>query len=375
MAGTGVAITSGDAIPLSDDNGSGVYVKGRNNSIDIRKGLVASLFLADGSGSQPRNGVLMGVGATGALKVNAQGSPNQTVLIGKGAAIVTRAGQGPYLVYMDVDQTVNMPAASGANTRYDIVCLASFDKGPFPADVAHGPQFWIESGTLGGGVPATPTDMIKLAEVFRAVNDNVISTEIVDVRKSTQVSTQAPRQLGPGDLVGDAGFLVGEQRDRNGIIERWNGTIWDQVAAVSVTPRGYVGGVSSIIDTNVTTTEAIINSFTFTAVAGRRYRITADLEYYQKTGTMGTNMFHGIRIITGGTPTASAGTVIGAKYPNCGSNAYFVTYTSTVEAYWVATGSGTFAVSLTAKIDVGTGGVAGGAAAHIRNVTAIDVGV
>lgn len=375
MAGTGVAITSGDAIPLLDDNGSGVYIKGRNNALDIRKGLMGALFLADGSGTQPRAGVLMGVGGTGAMKVNAQGSPNQTVLIGKGAAVVVRSGQGAYLVYMDVDQTVNMPAASGANTRYDIVCLASFDLGNFGADGAHGPQFWIESGTLGGGVPATPTGMIKLAEVFRAVNDNVISTEIVDTRKSTTLSTQAPRQLGPGDLVGDAGFLVGECRDINGVISRWNGTIWDQVSAVN-TPRGYVGGVSSIVDTNVPgTTETIINSYTFTAVQGRRYKLISDLEYYQKTGTLGTNMFHGVRIISGGTPTATGGTLTGTKYPNCGSNAYFVTYTSTVIAYWVAPSSGTFAVSLTAKIDSGTGGIAGGSGSHLRTLSAEDVGV
>src|SRR5215217_4412969 len=167
MAGTGVAITTGDAIPLLDDNGSGVFIKGRNNAHDIRAGLIGTLFLSDGSGTLPRPGVLLGVGGTGALRVNAQGSPNQTVLIGKGAAIVTRSGQGAYLVYSEVDQTVNMPAASGANTRYDIVCLAAFDQGNFVGDTAHGPQFWIESGTLGGGVPATPTGMIKLAEVFR----------------------------------------------------------------------------------------------------------------------------------------------------------------------------------------------------------------
>jgi hypothetical protein len=374
MAGIGVAITTGDAIPLLDDNGSGVYIKGRNNARDFRVGVLGAMFLPGADGVTPRPGVLMGVGSTGAMKVNAQGSPNQTVLIGKGAAVVVRSGQGAYLVTNEVDQTVNMPAASGANTRYDIVCVASFDLGNFGGDGAHGPQFWVESGTLGGGVPATPTGMVKLAEVFRAVNDNVISTEIVDKRNSTQLSSQAPRQLGPGDLVGDPGFLVGEERDRAGIIERWNGTIWDQVSAIN-TPRGYVGGVASIVDTNVTGTETIINSYTFTAVAGRRYKLITDLEYYQKTGTLGTNMFHGCRIIAGGAATATAGTVVAGKYPNCGSNAYFVTYTSTLIGFWVAPTSGTFAVSLTAKIDSGTGGIAGGAAAHLRVLSAEDVGV
>jgi hypothetical protein len=138
--------------------------------------------------------------------------------------------------------------------------------------------------------------------------------------------------------------------------------------------KGYVGGVTSIVDTNVTTTEAIIDSCTFTAVSGRRYEIIQDCEYYQKTGTAATNMQMHTRVIAGGTPTATGGTVQGSKYPNCGPAA-FITYPSTVVSYFVAPSSGTFAVSFTAKVDSGTGGIAGGAAAHIHTLTVKDVGV
>lgn len=143
----------------------------------------------------------------------------------------------------------------------------------------------------------------------------------------------------------------------------------DAANAVTVAAKagGRLNGVTSVVDTNVTTTEAIINSFTFTAVSGRWYKLTADFEYYQKTGTAASNMFHGIRIIAGSTPTASAGTVAGAKYPNCGPAA-FITVPATVVGFWQAPSSGTFAVSMTAKIDSGTGGIAGGAGQHIRNI-------
>jgi hypothetical protein len=270
MAGTGVAITSGDAIPLLDDNGSGVYVKGRNSALDIRKGLLGSLFLAGSDGVTPRPGVLMGAGGTSAFRVDPQASPNQTVLVRKGAAILPRTGQGAYLVYMDVDQTVNMPAASGANTRYDVVCLASFDLGNFVGDVAHGPQIWIESGTLGGGVPATPTGMIKLAEVFRAVNDNVLNAEIVNKRNSTALHTLAPRGLGEGDSLVDPGFLVGETRDVAGRIDRWNGTAWQQLANIG-TARGYLGADKPVVaKSSVGTTETVACVVQVTLEAGRR---------------------------------------------------------------------------------------------------------
>ncbi len=277
MAGTGVAITSGDMIPLLDDNGSGVFIKGRNNAHDIRAGLIGSMFLSGADGFIPRAGVLFDGGFVGStdfsLRVDPQASPNQTVLIRRGRAIVPRSGQGPYLISNEVDQTVNMPAASGANTRYDIVCLAAFDQGNFVGDTAHGPQFWVESGTLGGGVPATPTGMLKLAEVFRAVNDNTISTEIVDKRTTTCVAGGV-RQLGPGDSISDPGLTLFEYRDRGGIIERWNGTIWDQVGA-STGPRGVLAEVKVTgANDSIGAAEVLMEFATINVKAGRRYRIT-----------------------------------------------------------------------------------------------------
>jgi hypothetical protein len=228
MAGTGVSVASGDLTPLLDDNGSGVYSKGRNNSRDIRVGLIGSSFLVGSDGFTPRPGVLVRTTDSSDLQVQPAVSPNQTVTIKKGISIVPRTGQGAYLFVNEADQIVNMPAASNVNSRYDIVCCAAFDKGAFVGDTAHGPQFWVESGAVSGSpvVPATPAGMLKLAEVLRATNDNTIALgEIADKRTSTSLHVPA-RVLLPGDSAATAGLVLGEMRQGGTGPEFWNGTVW-----------------------------------------------------------------------------------------------------------------------------------------------------
>lgn len=235
-----VAVTSGDAIPLLDDNGSGQYIKGRNNALDIRSGLLGALFATLGGMDQPRPGVLNRWDQTGDLRVQQNGGGGQNVLIGKGRAIVPRTGQGPYLFCNYADQVVAMPAASGVNPRIDIVCATAYDKGPFPADAAHGPEFTIVQGTPAGSpaVPATPADSIKLAEVFRAVNDNTITSgEITDKRAGTTLNG-AIRRIGAGDSLADAGSLTGEMRDTGSSLDRWTGSVWEPIVTYAGAATG-----------------------------------------------------------------------------------------------------------------------------------------
>lgn len=226
-----VAVTSGDLVPLLDDNGSGQYVKGRNSARDIRVGLLGPSFLPGSDGFTPRPGVLLrGTGQE--LRVDAQGTPDQTVIVRKGMALIPRTGQGAYQFINEADQTVAMPAASAVNSRYDIVCASAYDKGAFGADAAHGPEFVVVSGVVSGSpaVPATPAGMIKLADVLRATNDNVINTaDIADKRQSTSLHTPY-RLLLPGDNIADPGLVSGEQRFASlGGPEYWNGTRWSRL--------------------------------------------------------------------------------------------------------------------------------------------------
>lgn len=270
---TDVAVTTGDLIPLLDDNGSAQYIKGRNNSRDFRVGVLGSLFMNGADGFTPRTGVIPVTGVD--LQVQPQASPNQTVIVKKGRCIVPRTGQGAYLFFNEADQTVNMPAASGVNNRYDIVCAFAADKGNFGGDAVHGPQFHVESGATGGSptVPATPAGMIKLAEVLRATNDNVISLgEIADKRMYTSV-VGGIRPLGPGDALVDPGLITAEMRDTGTSVDRWSGAAW--------VPQYYVNGGEQrgvLAEARLTTDSATYNAITMlwtitaTIPAGRRIR-------------------------------------------------------------------------------------------------------
>jgi hypothetical protein len=268
MAGTATAVASGDVIPLLDDNGSGQYIKGRNNARDIRVGLIGSLVLPAAGGFTPRPGVLYR--PAGDLWVQPQVSPNQTVLIAPGYAILPRTGQGAYLFYSEVAQTLNMPAASGANFRTDLVCAAALDIANFGTDPIHGPAFWVEQGALGGGVPATPAGMVKLAEVFRAANDNTIGPEIVDKRTSTSLYGSV-RQIFPNELTTDVGVMNGELRDNGTQLERWSGTAWVPVGDFA--PAKLMGRVRRATNLAYTNTETIGDGVTFIPRAGRQYKI------------------------------------------------------------------------------------------------------
>lgn len=245
MAGTGVAVASGELTPLLDDNGSGVYIKGRNSQRDIRVGLLGLSFLVGSDGFTPRPGVLVRSSDQSDLKAVSQVTPNNSVTMKKGAAILPRVGQGSYLFVNEVDQIVTLPAASAVNPRYDIICLAAFDKGSFVSDTAHGPQFWVESGVVSGtpAVPSTPTGMLKVAEVLRAVNDNTIGTENVDKRVSTSLHTGF-RTILPGETAADAGLYIGEGRYTALALgpEVWTGAAWAPIGSTVIGGKRYVTG-------------------------------------------------------------------------------------------------------------------------------------
>lgn len=224
-----VAVTSGDLIPINDDNGSGQYVLGRNSARDIRVGLIGPQYLVGADGFTPRIGALIRTSSQNDLKVDPQASPNQTVIARKGVCVIPRTGQGAYIFENEADQNVSMPAASGVNSRYDIVCASAYDKGAFGADAAHGPEFVVVSGVVSGSpaVPATPAGMFKMADVLRATNDNVISAgEITDKRVSTSLHT-GYRTILPGETIADPGLYLGETRYSSlAGPEYWDGTRW-----------------------------------------------------------------------------------------------------------------------------------------------------
>lgn len=279
MAGTSVAIASGDLLPINDDNGSGQYVKGRNNARDIRIDLLGSLFLSGPDGATPRDGVLIRSNGADDLAILPQGSPNQTVTLKRGKAIINRTGQGPYLFTNEADLIVPLAAASAVNSRIDLICLAAYDKGSFVGDALHGPYVWIEQGVVSGSpvVPATPAGMLAIASVLRATNDNTISAgEITSLRVSTAVGCGF-RTILQGETAATPGRVLGETRYAflSGP-DVWDGAAWAPIGV----PRIIEGAASSDLTLGTAVADipgATTGSFTLDRASVVLIQITYDM--------------------------------------------------------------------------------------------------
>ncbi|MGB3443896.1 MAG: chitobiase/beta-hexosaminidase C-terminal domain-containing protein [Actinophytocola sp.] len=215
-----MAVDMTDAIPLMEADGT----TGRNNARDIRTGLLSALMLTDANGTLARPGILPRryIDTTGFefvdLKAIQLGSPGQAVQLYPGKAIVTRTGQGPYLLTQETTIT-NYPldAADPSNPRIDILYLRLYDKGIGDSGGGpHGPKVEHLNGTPAGSptVPSFPTDTVPIARILRPANtNNVTAANITDLRKSTTLNGGS-RPLLPGDSLSDAGLVVGEKRLR-----------------------------------------------------------------------------------------------------------------------------------------------------------------
>jgi hypothetical protein len=304
------------------------------------------------------------------LAVNPQASPNQTVIVKKGYAIVPRTGQGAYLFYNEADQTLNMPAASAANFRTDLVCAFAADLANFGADGAHGPQWWVEQGALGGGVPATPTGMLKLAEVFRAANDNTISTEIADKRMFT-APVGGVRIFGAGDSLANPGLTFGELRNTTTSLQVWNGTTWLELSDYA--PSNLVVCVRRTTNLAYTNTETIGDGGTFTPRANRRYKIELTCGSYG--GNNSPSAIQGrFRSVAGTGPIVAGSTLRGAfimPVPNGLSQGG--TWSTTTDAGELGTSQITVGYSVQGTAGNTAGNLIGSAANHETTFTVTDV--
>jgi hypothetical protein len=214
-----------EAIPLLDDNGSGVYNKGRNTARDFRMDFIAGLF---GVGSiSTRPGVLAnfwtGNATTGyfvELRGTAQGTPSRVITVGAGRAFCSRSGQGPYVMTLETDLNVTMPAADGSLPRIDRVYVLTYDKGSFGSDPDHGPKVIVETGTPNASpiAPSIPSEAVPIFDVYRRAGssgDQIAQGDITDKRKGTSLSG-TPRPMLGGDSLATVGTKHGEQRLRAG---------------------------------------------------------------------------------------------------------------------------------------------------------------
>lgn len=252
-----VAMPGGDAFPLMK---AGSTTVGQNNQDDFAKLFFQGLLFGPGAGGYVRPGVL--------ARGNYSGEPIELKVIENGNAQSIRVFPGLFVVQRgDVTPpdrgvrwggslgttpiTVNMPAAPGANTRYDGVFARILDKNITQDSgsglTTNGPYIDVVSGLVGGSLnfnatkgtagapPATPDGYLPLAYVIRATNDNNISTaDIVDVRRGALICG-TPRVMFPFDIATittDVGYVPGEERYRPAagvypaFTDRWDGTTW-----------------------------------------------------------------------------------------------------------------------------------------------------
>lgn len=286
-----------DAIPLLDDNGSGAYIKGRNNARDFRTQLLLGLVAKAGNSFASRPGMIAPggydttLGTFTAFRATAAAVPDQTLTFAQGRLITERTGQGPYLVSQEGSVTYTMPAADASNPRIDVVYAIPYDKGVLAlADTVHGPKLVCETGTPGSSpaVPSIPADAYKICEVFRRTigatpsGNAIAQTDITDKRKGTAWHG-TPRPLLPGDALADTGAHHGEVRMLTGanvaaaLITAGTGVLfeyWDNLTGQwrRINGRALVTSAVAAGDFTLTGSEQIVDSASFSAIAGHTYK-------------------------------------------------------------------------------------------------------
>jgi hypothetical protein len=330
-----------EALPLLDDNGSGVYNKGRNTARDFRIDLIGASFCRGTISTA--HGVLahvwIGDGVTGYFReyrATAQGTPSRVLSFAGGRIITPRTGQGAYLITQEADFTVTMPNADGSLARIDRLYVMAGDKGAFVGDVDHGPVVRCITGTPNASpvAPTLPADAEPLCDVFRragASGDQIAQGDITDKRIGASLSRE-PRPLLGGDSLSDFGFVHGEQRLRTGafvnsgiprnvLVDRW-----DDIADVWVGTQGFKLTARLTAPGTITTGGVRVGSQIVIPDPGWAYRISGSAHVrLNVTGGPGPNTAT-LQLRAGSSSPASAhdGTVVAVGVcQNFGTGGYW----------------------------------------------------
>lgn len=166
-------------------------------------------------------------------------TPSLSLTVEAGHCVITRAGQGPYLCYVQTQSTLTLAAADPTNPRIDRIVAQVYDSAlsdtlPTTPVLAAPGGLVIRAvtGTPAGSpsAPATPTGAISLATVAVAANaTQILTANITDTRRSAG-NPGGARPLLPGDAAADAGTVSGDLTHRpsatDGGAYVWSGTRW-----------------------------------------------------------------------------------------------------------------------------------------------------
>jgi len=218
-----MATALSNGLPLTGADGS----TGRNNGRDIRKGLLSSLLLPDTKANPlaVRNGVLShdyDTNGVKSLRVDQTGTASGQVIIQPGAFVSERAGQGPYIGWLETSAGVLLtpPTSNSTNPRVDAVFVQVLDKASISLDPSTDAIVDVVQGVASSAPvnPAVTADgAVILAYIYRPAGSTTITqANITDYRRSSGL-VGTVRRLLPGDVLSDAGKVDGELRYRQAV--------------------------------------------------------------------------------------------------------------------------------------------------------------
>jgi hypothetical protein len=201
---------------------------------ELRLTTVLPFMAGAGASLGARSGVRPSGSGTDLL-VQAQSSPNMTVKVNPGAAVMqgaTSATQGPYTWALDTATNLTIASAHASLTRTDLVVVRIRDANVDTSGGRDGQPIVI-TGTAGGGVPSLPTDAtyLTLAQVTvrptGSGGGTIVAGDIADKRIFTAAlggvllwlsTVTKPTNCPPGQLLFES--------DR-GWWWFWTGLVWD----------------------------------------------------------------------------------------------------------------------------------------------------
>lgn len=214
------------------------------------------------------------------LAVSALGTPNMTVNVALGQAVVqgTEAGtQGAALLTNDGTVNLAIAAADATNARKDLIVARWYSETVSVGSRRFALEVVTGSPSASPVDPAIPANSIVLARVtVAAAAASIVSGAITDLRTFTTSSGGITPSKDGSDV---AGQYVGQYRERldNGSLERWNGTAWTLAACRGIVSRVRLTSDSAAIDN----TETVIASLSaFTAEALRRYELLINSAFF-----------------------------------------------------------------------------------------------
>jgi hypothetical protein len=255
------------------------------------------LYLQSGSHSAEEDrlgissayGKVSGVAGSTDLAVSANGTPNMSVNVAAGRAVIVGSEsslQGAYHVTNDAVKNLTISAANATNPRRDLIVAKVQD-----ASYSGSTNSWSLAVVTGAAAPspadpATPANSITLARVSVAANaTSITSGNITDLRPRAaslggiRVATSTTRPSSPteGDFIWetDTDALKVYTTATTGWVPPWN-LPWG-VQAITTMPALSAASPQTGITTTATTLSwgSTTCAATATLVSNRRYRVVA----------------------------------------------------------------------------------------------------